>query len=239
MTPQTTGETVMQERIKRFKLCDLRFHPYLAEVIERLPDQVRDEVLDDTGFQILTDDEALKACVLRYRFSEPVKTLVYLNTNLLGQPRHQLVYTIAAEIAHYVSGKRQAAQDPDSINALLREWGFGKEAAAARSTVLLCESRGYKLGYDWAKKQDRSYLMQHFGIYYDAWIPETQEIPAEKASGSPGHHSILDSIIRLKQGEAADSPRENASERPSLKEEMLAGIMAAMRESSSPPVQAD
>jgi len=229
----------MDERIKRFKLCDLRFHPYLVGVIERLPEQVRSEVLDDTGFQILTDDEAMKACVLRYRFSEPVNTLVYLNTNLLSQPSHQLINTIASEIAHYVLSKRQAALDADSINALLREWGFGKEVDAARSTLLLCESRGYKIGYDWAKKQDRNYLMQHFGIYYDAWNPEQHAILAGKTSesfhhrGEPG--SILDSIIRLKQGEAADSSREKFSEMPSLKQEMLAGIMAAMRESPSDP----
>ena len=229
----------MDERIKRFKLCDLRFQPYLAGVIERLPDQVRNEVLDDTGFQILTDDDALKACVLRYRFSEPVKTLVYLNANLLRQPRHQLIYTIASEIAHYVLSKKQAALDAGSINALLREWGFEKEVSAARSTLLLCESRGYKLGYDWAKKQDRNYLMQHFGIYYDAWNPEQHDIPAGKTSESSDHRgapgSILDSILRLKQGEAADSSRDKFSETPSLKQEMLAGIMAAMRESSSIP----
>ena len=227
----------MDERIKRFKLCDLRFQPYLAGVIERLPDQVRNEVLDDTGFQILTDDDALKACVLRYRFSEPVKTLVYLNANLLREPRHQLIYTIASEIAHYDLSKRQAALDAGSINALLREWGFGKEVDAVRSTLLLCESRGYKLGYDWAKKQDRDYLMQHFGIYYKAWNPEQHDILAGKTSESSDHRAepgpILDSIIRLKQGEAADSSRDKFSEMPSLKQEMLAGIMAAMRESSS------
>jgi hypothetical protein len=66
----------MDERINRFKLCDLHFYPYLTSVIERLPEQVRNEVLDDNGFQIFTDDDALKACVLRYRFSEPVKTLL-------------------------------------------------------------------------------------------------------------------------------------------------------------------
>jgi hypothetical protein len=229
----------MDERIKRFKLCDLRFHPYLAGVIERLPEQVRNEVLDDTGFQILTDDDAPKACVLRYRFSEPVKTLVYLNTNLLRESRHQLIYTLASEIAHYVLGKRQAALDSGSTSALLREWGFEKEVAATRSNLLLCESRGYKLGYDWAKKQDRNYLMQHFGIYYDAWNLEAHDIPPGKTSESVGHGvepgPILDRIIRLKQGEAADSSRDKFYETPSLKQEMLAGIMAAMRESSFTP----
>ena len=234
----------MDERINRFKLCDLNFHSYLAGVMERLPEQVRNEVLDDTSFQILTDDEALKACVLRYRFSEPVKTLVYLNTNLLKQPRHQLIYTIAWEIAHYVLSQRQAAQDAASVEAMLRQWGFEKEVAAARSDQALCESRGYRIGYDWAKQQDRDYLLQHFGIYYDAWNREEYDIPPGKMSELFGHRvepgPILDRIIRLKQGEAADSCRDKFPETPSLKQEMLAGILTAMRESHLPlPAQAD
>ena len=100
----------MDQKIKRFKLCDLKFHPHISKVIERLPEPVREEVLADTSFQILTDEDALQACVLRYRFSEPVKTLVYLNTNLLKAPEHQLIYSIAAEIAHYILSKKNSWQ---------------------------------------------------------------------------------------------------------------------------------
>jgi hypothetical protein len=227
----------MDERINRFKLCDLNFHPYLSGVLERLPEDVRNEVLDDTSFQILTDDDALNSCVLRYRFSEPVKTLVYLNTNLLKGARHQLIYTIAAEIAHYTLSKRQAARDAAAIEALLRQWGFENEVAAARSDHRLCESRGYRIGYDWARKQDRNYLMQHFGIYYDAWNREQLDPLPGKPSKSVVHRiepgPILDNIIRLKQSDAADSCRDKFFETPSLKQEMLAGILAAMRESFS------
>jgi len=224
----------MDERINRFKLCDLNFYPYLASVIERLPEEVRDEVLEDTSFQILTDDDALNSCVLRYRFSEPVKTLVYLNTNLLKEAKHRLIYTIASEIAHYTLSKRQAALDAGAIEALLRQWGFENEVAAARSDQLLCESRGYRIGYDWAKKQDRNYLMQHFGIYYDAWNRKKADSIPAKAHATVSHRiepaPILDNIIRLKQSDAADSSRDKFIETPSLKQEMLAGIVAAMRE---------
>ena len=99
----------MDKRMNRFKLCDLRFHPHLKRVIERLPEDVQEDVLNDKSFQILTDDEALNACVLRYRFSDPVKTLVYLNTNILREPEHQLFHTIASEIAHYVLSKKKPA----------------------------------------------------------------------------------------------------------------------------------
>jgi hypothetical protein len=232
----------MDQKIKRFKLCDLKFHPHINNVVERLPEPVREEVLEDKSFQILTDEDALQACVLRYRFSDPVKTLVYLNTNLLKAPEHQLIYTIAAEIAHYILSKKSADFGTEDKDALLRKWGFEKEVAAARSSRTVCESRGYKVGYEWAKNQDPENLLQHFGLYYDAWNhkgPDT--LPGAASVGfnrktQPG--PILDDIIRLKQGEAADTCRDKFSEMPSLRQEVLAGIMAAIKESPAIPHKA-
>ncbi len=232
----------MDPRIKRFKLCDLNFHPYLAKVIERLPESVQAEVLEDKSFQILTDEDALKACVLRYRFSEPVKTLIYLNTNLLRAPEHQLIYTIAAEIAHYILSHKRTDFGTEDKDTLMCEWGFEKEVTAARSSRTVCESRGYKIGYEWAKRQDPEYLQQHFGIYYEAWNQKGLDIqPGETSEGfkhqtEPG--PILDNIIRLKHGEAADSCRDTFSETPSSRQEVLAGIMAAIKESSAGPKKA-
>ncbi len=232
----------MDPRIKRFKLCDFKFYPHISSVIERLPEPVREEVLEDTSFQILTDEDALQACVLRYRFSEPVRTLVYLNTNLLKAPEHQLIYTIGFEIAHYILSKKIIDFRTEDKDALLREWGFEKEVAAARSSRTVCESRGYKVGYEWAQKQDPEYLLQHFGLYYDAWNhkgPDT--LPGTTSAGfnrktEPG--PILDDIIRLKQGEAAEARRDKFSETPSLRQEVLTGIMAAIKESPAGPRQA-
>ena len=92
----------MVERIQRFKLCDLRFHPHLVKVIERLPEEVRKKVLNDRSFQILTDEDVVNASVLRYKFSDPVKSLVYLNTNILKEPKPQIIHIIASEIARYI-----------------------------------------------------------------------------------------------------------------------------------------
>ncbi|UCD81224.1 MAG: hypothetical protein JSW26_07305 [Desulfobacterales bacterium] len=226
----------MDPRIKRFKLCDLKFQPHLSNVIERLPKSVREAVLEDSSFQILTDEDAPKACVLRYRFSEPVKALVYLNTNLLKAPEHQLIYAIAAEIAHYILSKKSTDFGTAEKEALLHEWGFEKEVAAARTSSKVCESRGYRIGYEWAKKQDPDYLQQHFGLYFDAWNQKgldtlSGETPGgEKHQAHPGH--ILQDIIRLKQGESPDACRDKFSETPSLKQEVLIGIMAAMKESA-------
>ena len=224
----------MDERINRFKLCDMHFYPYLSGVIERLPEKVQKEVLDDRSFQILTDDDALNACVLRYRFSDPVETLVYLNTKILKESRGLITYMIASEIAHYILNKRKADLHAKDIDALLLEWGFQEEVGAARSDRMICESRGYKAGYDWAKKQNRDYLMQHFGIYYDEWNDKgIGGLPARE-SETDGHlngtGSILEKIIRLKNGDTNESRNDKFTEHPSLRKSMLAGIMAAMKE---------
>src|SRR5210317_1775179 len=159
----------MSQRIQRFKLCDLRFHPYLKRVIERLPEEVREIVLNDMSFQILTDDEIFEACVLRYEFGAPVRNLVYLNTKILREPDHQIIHTIAFEIAHYIFKKRDTHESERKLDNLLLEWNFGKEVEAVRYDKAISKSEGYKIGYDWAKKQNLDYLRQHFGLYFDQW----------------------------------------------------------------------
>ncbi len=161
----------MSQRIQRFKLCDLRFHPYLKRVVERLPEEVREIVLNDMSFQILTDDEIFESLVLRYDFGAPIRTLVYLNTEILKEPDHQIIHTIASEIAHYIFKKRgtHTLILERKLDSLLIEWGFGEEVEAVRYDQVMSESDGYKIGYDWAKKQNLDYLRQHFGLYFDQW----------------------------------------------------------------------
>ena len=226
----------MDKRMNRFKLCDLRFHPHLKRVIERLPEDVQEDVLNDKSFQILTDDEALNACVLRYRFSDPVKTLVYLNTKILKEPEHQLIHTIASEIAHYVSNKRKTGLGSKDIDDLLLQWGFEKEVEAVRLDRILCDSKGYKIAYEWAKKQSRDYLMQHFGLYYDEWndkglVGFSGEGP-KMADHLNGTGSILAHIIHSKTVEPVEPRKDTFSEARSLRKEMLAGILTAVKESN-------
>ena len=226
----------MDTRIDRFKLCDLRFFPYLRGIIERLPEDVREDVLNDKSFQILTDDDALNACVLRYRFSDPVKTLVYLNTKILKEPEHQLIHTIASEIAHYVSNKRKTGLGSKDIDDLLLQWGFEKEVEAVRLDRILCDSKGYKIAYEWAKKQSRDYLMQHFGLYYDEWndkglVGFSGEGP-KMADHLNGTGSILAHIIHSKTVEPVEPRKDTFSEARSLRKEMLAGILTAVKESN-------
>ena len=226
----------MSERIQRFKLCDLRFHPYLRGVIERLPEEVREIVLNDMSFQILTDDDIFEACVLRYEFGAPVRNLVYLNTKILREPDHQIIHTIASEIAHYILKKQDTHEWERKLDNLLIEWGFGKEVEAVRYDDVISKSAGYKIGYDWAKKQNLDYLRQHFGLYFDQWNDDGMgslssdelNVLNRKLEIDP----ILEDIGPLKKSEFVGTESGGISKSLSTRKSMLAGILTAVKESN-------
>jgi hypothetical protein len=159
---------------------------------------------------------------------------VYLNTRILTEPEHQIVHIIASEIAHYVLSRRKTGLRSKDIDDLLLQWGFEKEVEAVRLDRILCDSKGYKIGYEWAKKQNRDYLMQHFGLYYDEWneigLVEFSGVESGMANHLNGTGSILDTIIRPKTGEPIEPQKDTYSETSSLRKAMLAGIMTAMKE---------
>ena len=226
----------MSQRIQRFKLCDLRFHPYLRRVIERLPEDVREIVLNDMSFQILTDDEIFEELVLRYEFGAPVRNLVYLNTKILREPDHQIIHTIAFEIAHYILKKQGAHVWERKLGNLLIEWGFGKEVEAVRYDEAISKSDGYKIGYAWAKNQDLDYLRQHFGLYFDQWNDDgmgrlsSDELNTlnRKLEADP----ILEDMGPLKISEFVRTRSGVTSKSLSTRKSMLAGILTAVKESS-------
>ena len=226
----------MSARIQRFKLCDLRFHPYLRRVIERLPEDVREIVLNDTSFQILTDDEIFEACVLRYEFGVPVRNLVYLNTKILRGPDHQIIHTIAFEIAHYILKKQGTHIWERKLGNLLIEWGFGKEVEAVRYDEEIAKSEGYKIGYDWAKNQDLDYLRQHFGLYFDQWNDDGMGSVTGNDLNLPNRNLATDQILEdlrpLKKSECVGTQSGAISRSLSTRKSMLAGILAAVKEAS-------
>ena len=226
----------MSARIQRFKLCDLRFHPYLRRVIERLPEDVREIVLNDTSFQILTDDEIFEACVLRYEFGVPVRNLVYLNTKILRGPDHQIIHTIAFEIAHYILKKQGTHIWERKLGNLLIEWGFGKEVEAVRYDEEIAKSEGYKIGYDWAKNQDLDYLRQHFGLYFDQWNDDGMGSVTGNDLSLPNRNLATDQILEdlrpLKKSECVGTQSGAISRSLSTRKSMLAGILAAVKEAS-------
>ena len=225
----------MSQRIQRFKLCDLRFHPYLKRVIERLPEEVREIVLNDMSFQILTDDEIFEASVLRYEFGAPVSHLVYLNTKILREPDHQIIHTIAFEIAHFILKKQGTRVQERKLGSLLMDWGFGKEVEAVKYDEEMSQSEGYKIGYEWAKKQDLDYLQQHFGLYFDQWNDEgmgsLSSDNLNRLNRKLETDPILEDIGPLKKSESAGSESSVISKSLSTRKSLLAGILTAVKES--------
>ena len=226
----------MTKRINRFKLCDLRFHPYLMRVIERLSVEVKEVVLNDMSFQILTDDDVSEALVLRYEFGTPVRTLVYLNTKILMEPDHQIIHTIASEIAHYISKKEGTHVWEGKVDDLLVEWGFGKEVEAVQYDRAISESEGYKIGYDWAKNQNHDYLMQHFGLYFDQWNAEglgslsIKELNMlnRKVETEP----ILEDILPSTKLGFLDADISEIPDPLSTRKAVLSGILTAVKEAN-------
>ena len=223
----------MDKRINRFKICDFRFYPYLARVFERLPEEVREKVLNDTSFQIIADEDILDACVLRYGFRNPVKALVYLSSKILKKPGHQIIYTIAHEIAKYVLSivETEAEFREKDIEDLLMHWGFEKELEAVRNDKAITESEAYKIGLEWAQKQSQDYLMQHFGLYFDEWNGSGL---GSKVLNKLNQHAetglLLENIIQLKKEKELEFSKDRTLETLSLRKAMLAGIMVAIKE---------
>jgi hypothetical protein len=226
----------MDQRINRFKLCDLRFIPFIERVVERLPEDVRDGLLDDMTFQILTDDEILEALVLRYEFSAPIKTLVYLNTKVLKEPDHQIIHTIAYEIAHYILKHEKIHVSEEKVNEVLMKWGFYKEIEASRCDQEISQSQGFRIGYDWAKKQNYDYLMQHFGLYFDQWNDKGLGRLSDNEFDRRDHNGqtvpVFENILPLKKLGFLESDIGKTTDSLSVRKPMLAGILTAVKEAN-------
>ena len=226
----------MNKSTDRFKLCDLRFHSFFRRVMERLPSAVRENVMNDKSFQIITDDDVFHGSVLRYEFSHPVKSLVYLNSKILTEPDHRIIHRIAFEIAHYMLKKERIGVREKLVDEKLIEWGFGQELEAVHFDRAIAESKSYRIGYDWAKKQSRDYLMQHFGLYFDEWNERGLGRISTKGSDSPVRGAAADTILDKIDHEKDEKKIEQAGgkrlEKFSSRKAILAGILAAIKEST-------
>jgi hypothetical protein len=221
----------MDERISRFRHCDPRFYPFLQRVLDRMPADVKEDVLSDNGLQILSSQDFIETCVIQYAFDHPVKSLIYLNPKALREPEHQIILTLAHGIAqHQVFRKGEGpspAESEGKVETLLRQWGFEKELEAVRYNRAVAESRGYKKGYEWAKRQHQGYLLQHFGLYFDEWnekgLKKMSKERFDRLQKQAGTASILGEITPSEKADAASAEL-------SLDEAVVAGIMAAVKE---------
>ena len=223
----------MEQIMQKFEHCDSRFYPHIEKVLERLPEEVREKLHNDTGFQILAGDDLLVLCVVRYEFDEPVNKLVYLNTKLLMEPEHQLIYTIAYEIARYVGGEENIEAAEKKAEDLLIKWGFGAELEAYRYDMAIAASKGYQIGYEWAKKQSKDYVLRHFGLYFDEW--NTKGLRKMSKEQFEMIHARAETVIRDEAGtipQKDDKEHERAPAEGGLPrvEAIIAGIMTAVKE---------
>jgi len=215
----------MDQDLGRFTHCDPRFHPYIERVLARLPEEVTERFLNDRGFQILAGDDLLEECVLRYAFEAPVKRLVYLNTKMLMEPEHWLIYAIAHEVARYMIGEGESETVEEKVEELLVEWGFAEELDAFRYDTAIAESEGYKIGYEWARTQSSDYVLRHFGLYFDEWNEKGLRRMSKE------RFELLQSRAATAVAEGGGGAEKEVTESPLPRDEaIIAGIMAAVKE---------
>ncbi len=219
----------------RFQHCDQRFFPYLEKVLSRLPGDITSELLDDTKFQIVASDDFHDACVLSRNFSAPLQTLVYVNTKILKEAEHMILLAIASQVAFFVAGKNGREVPSREAEELLKNWGFTEELDAVRYDQTVAQTESFRIGYNWARHQDKDYLMTHFGLYRDLWGTgvwgkparekgaETRDLPEETLP-------VLEEIMKAAAPEGGETKPRSETGATEPRESMLAGIMRALKE---------
>jgi hypothetical protein len=224
----------MDQRFARFQFCDSRLFSYLEKTINRLPDKVKEDFLNDLSLQILADEDILDACVRRYAFDQPAETLIYLNSKILIEPEHVILCIIAHEIAHTILGKSEPDPSENAIEDLLIDWGFKKEVEAMRYDRTIAQSEGYRAGYNWARRQNEDYLMQHFSLYFDEWnehgLGSLSREQLEMLHQQAEIGSILADEARTNALDFVESENEKPQKSVSVRQAFLTGILTAVKE---------
>lgn len=216
----------MDERLSRFKYCDPRLVPHVERVLARLPSGIREEILNDRGFQIISDAALPQVCGRGFVFEPPAEYLLYLNPAILMQPDHRLECSVALELAEYALKKDKKTETPQALQHLLIDWGFQKEVDAVCFCSAISGSKAFKSGYEWARRQDEEYLMLHFGIYFDEWnrhgLGQMSDDLLQKLRSRIPQNRLLPT--------ASPAGDQELPEGLSLDQVLLEGIMAAVKE---------
>ena len=221
--------------IPRFQHCDQRFFPYLEKVLSRLPREITSELLESTKFQIVASDDFHDACVLSRNFPAPLQTLVYVNTKILKEAEHMILLAIASQIAFFVVGKNGKEVPSREAEELLKNWGFTEELNAVRYDQTVAQTESFCVAYNWARHQDKDYLMTHFGLYRESWGTgdwgkPTREKGAEAPDLPEKALPVLEEIMKAATPGAGEGNRRTEPGATEPKESMLAGIMRALKE---------
>jgi hypothetical protein len=117
---------------------------------------------------------------------------------------------------------------------LLIDWGFEKEVKAMRYDRTIAQSEGYKAGYNWARRQSKDYLMQHFSLYFDEWNEKGLGSLAREELGTLYRQaetgSILDDATRASELDLVESEKDSVQKSFSVRQAFLTGILTAVKE---------
>jgi len=219
----------VDKRIKRFQ-CDPVFHPYIEKALNRLPEEVREDILNDDSLQIVGGKYFLTHFGLRLSFDTPIRSLVYLNSRILKKPETDIIYTIAHEIAHHIAKEGKTGLHEKQAEDLLVEWGFDEEVKKVDYHRPILESAGYNAGYSWASKQSEDELLEKFGEFYDEW---------NEGRLTPERYEQLQDIadpLGIFMTEREEAPEAEEEQKPilddgSLDKGVIGGIMGRLKES--------
>ena len=225
----------MEKMQARFQHCDQRFFPYLEKVFSRLPGEITSELLDSTKFQIVASDDFHDACVLSRNFPAPLQTLVFVNTKILKEAEHMILLAIASQVAFFVAGRNGQEVPSREAEELLKNWGFAEELDAVRYDQTVAQTQSFRIGYKWARHQDKDYLLTHFGLYRETWGTRGWGKPARKKGAERPDLSeealpVLEEIMKAAAPVGEETKRRAETGATETKESMLAGIMRALKE---------
>ena len=162
---------------------------------------------------------------------------MYINIKTLNHPKYKLIYTIAHEIAGYVVGKGRGEFDEKKTEETLIGWGFENEVEAVRYDQAISETEGYRVGYEWAKRRDKEYLWQHFGLYFYEWnekgLGKMSSERFELLHTQPHTSSIFVDMTQSRKQTQLESNKDSIIGSVSLGESIIGGIMAAVKEMKS------
>jgi hypothetical protein len=193
----------MEKRILRFKYCDSKFYPYLEKVLNRLPDEIKEDILNNKNLQVLGKKNFLLAFGIYLKFDEPITNIVYLNTSILQSPEHVIIHTIAHELAHYATGKGKTGLWEKEAEEMVLKWGFDMESEKSDYHRPILESWGYDVGYKWASKQKEQDLIDDFGPFFEDWDNDRLSVKQFEIL-----HYKLDPISIMDEMEQAEGDRD-------------------------------
>jgi hypothetical protein len=222
---------MMVAAVSRFRHCDKRFFPYLEKVLNQLPDGLRDDILGDQGLQIIGDEGLLAAKSKNYTFKPPITDFIYLNTSILKRPVLAITYTIAYELANYLVAREDTNEKTKEkkVKNLLVDWEFIMDLDRIRPAGLVEKSRGYRIGYEWAKRQKLDDLLWNYKEYFDEWHEERISLERfEQLYIDVAPFSILEQMDR-EESDDDDNAIEAVPE-DVLEAQIIWGLMAAVKE---------